>query len=150
MKTSILKQIAELESQPMAELKQRWGTLFETDPPSGSRSYLVKRISYRIQELHYGPVSDATRAKLGAHLEDVGLAGEGTERARRAKNGQPIAGTRFTREWHGEEHIVTTLDDGFEYRGRKFRSLSAVAREITKAHWSGNLFFGLRSRKASK
>jgi len=148
--SDILKQLVELESQPMAELKTRWRALFETNPPSGSRSYLVKRLCYRVQELAYGGVSDATRAHLRKHLEDVGLAGEGTERARRAKNGQPIAGTRFTREWHGEEHIVTTLDDGFEYRGRKFRSLSAVAREITKAHWSGNLFFGLRSRKASK
>ena len=148
--TSILKQLAELESLPTPELKVRWGELFDTEPPSGSRAYLVKRLAHRLQELHYGGVSDGTRAHLRKHLEDVGLAGEGTERARRAKNGQPVAGTRFTREWHGERHEVTVVDGGFEYAGRPYRSLSAIAKAITGSHWNGPLFFGLRSRKGGK
>lgn len=148
--SNVLKQLVELESLTTPELKTRWGELFDSEPPGGSRAYLVKRLCHRVQELAYGGVSDATRAHLRKHLEDVGLAGEGTERARRAKNGQPITGTRFTREWHGERHEVTVVDGGFEYEGRPYRSLSAVAREITGAHWNGPLFFGLRSRKGGK
>lgn len=152
--TSILKQLAEIQQLPTSELKERWRELYETEPPAGSRSYLVKRICYRVQELHYGGVSDATRAHLRKHLEDVGLANEGTDPAhtaqRRAKNGQPVAGTRFTREWHGERHEVTVVDGGFEYAGRPYRSLSAVAKAITGSHWNGPLFFGIRKRKGGK
>jgi site-specific DNA recombinase len=55
----------------------------------------------------------------------------------------PIAGTRLIRQWQGVEHCVTVLDDGFEYQGAKYRSLSAIARAITGTRWNGPLFFGL-------
>ena len=154
MRKNVLAQLAEIQQLPTPELKNRWRELYETEPPSGSRSYLVRRLSHRVQELAYGPVSDATRARLVEHLESIGLGNEGTDSAhtaqRRGRSGQPVAGMTFTREWHGEHHVVTAVDDGFEYRGRKFRSLSAVAKTITGAHWNGPLFFGLRQRKASK
>ncbi|MBF0311688.1 MAG: DUF2924 domain-containing protein [Magnetococcales bacterium] len=56
----------------------------------------------------------------------------------------PAPGARLIREWQGVEYVVTVLDDGFEYQGRKFKSLSSVAKAITGTHWSGPLFFGLR------
>jgi hypothetical protein len=154
MKKNVLAQLAEIQQLPTPELKERWRALYSSEPPSGSRSYLIKRLCHRVQELAYGGVSDATRARLREHLEQTGLATEGTDAAhtaqRRGGQGQPVAGTTFTREWHGERHEVTAIDGGFEYRGRKFRSLSAIAKAITGAHWSGNLFFGLRSRKGGK
>lgn len=153
-KKNILAQLAELQELPTPELKTRWRELYDAEPPSGSRSYLVKRLCHRVQELAYGGVSDATRARLREHLEEVGLANEGIDAThapqRRGRNGQPVAGTRLMREWHGERHEVTAVDGGFEYRGRKFRSLSAIAKTITGAHWNGPLFFGLRQRKAGK
>lgn len=57
---------------------------------------------------------------------------------------KPVAGTRLVREWNGVEHTVTVLRDGFEFEGRTFQSLSAVARPITGTRWNGWRFFGLR------
>ena len=57
-----------------------------------------------------------------------------------------LAGTRLCREWRGAEHVVTVLQDGFDYQGRRYESLSAVARAITGTRWNGPLFFGLRSK----
>jgi hypothetical protein len=59
----------------------------------------------------------------------------------------PVTGTRLIREWEGIEHTVTVLKDGFDWQGRKFKSLSAVAREISGTRWNGYRFFGLRERK---
>jgi hypothetical protein len=54
-------------------------------------------------------------------------------------------GTRLLREWQGRTHHVTVTDEGFEYDGRVWKSLSAIATAITDTRWSGPLFFGLRS-----
>jgi hypothetical protein len=62
--------------------------------------------------------------------------------ARAAKLG-PAKGTRLIRVWHGETHVVDLLNDGVLYKGKTYRSLSAVARVITGARWSGPRFFGL-------
>ena len=58
----------------------------------------------------------------------------------------PVAGTRLIREWNGVEHIITVLKDGFEWQGRKYKSLSGIAREITGVRWNGYRFFGLQVR----
>ena len=58
----------------------------------------------------------------------------------------PVAGTKLLRKWDGIEHTVTVLKDGFDWKGRRFKSLSAVAREITGTRWNGYRFFGLRER----
>ena len=63
---------------------------------------------------------------------------------------KPIAGTRLIREWKGVEHCVTVLDDGYEYQGRPFKSLSAVARTITGTRWNGLLFFGLKNQRSAQ
>jgi len=63
------------------------------------------------------------------------------------QDARPIAGTRLVREYHGVEHVVTVLPDGFEYDGRPYRSLSAIARSITGTRWNGLVFFGLRNQR---
>jgi hypothetical protein len=57
----------------------------------------------------------------------------------------PQSGTRLTREWHGRTHHVEVVDGGYIYKERRYRSLTAIAREITGAAWSGPRFFGLTS-----
>jgi hypothetical protein len=59
---------------------------------------------------------------------------------------RPMAGTALMREWRGVSHRVTVLDTDVVYRGRRYRSLSEVARAITGSRWSGPLFFGLKHR----
>ena len=66
------------------------------------------------------------------------------------KGDRPIVGTRLIREWQGVEHCATVLDDGFEYQGRRYKSLSAIARAITGTRWGGPLFWGLRNYRSGK
>ena len=61
---------------------------------------------------------------------------------------KPIAGTRLIREWQGVEHAVTVRDDGYEYRGAPYKSLSSIARAITGTRWNGWVFFGLKNMRA--
>jgi hypothetical protein len=63
---------------------------------------------------------------------------------------RPITGTVLVREWQGVEHRITVLDDGYEYQGRPYKSLSAVARAITGTRWNGLVFFGLKSQRAPR
>ena len=141
MAQSILQQVLELEQMEMAALKERWKALFGTEPPAQNRSHMVKRLAYRIQELAYG----ALPAETTAQLKEIALSQE--LESKRPRHDGPVAGTRFVREWGGERHEVTVTRDGYEYRGRPFKSLSAVARTITGTRWNGPLFFGLRRQE---
>ena len=115
---------------------------FDKEPPGFSRNYLISRLAYRIQELAYGGLKPSTRAKL----ESLADALDPKAARMRVVNG-PVVGTQLIREWRGTEHRVTVLANGFEWQGRRYRSLSAIARGITGTRWNGPLFFGLRSGK---
>jgi hypothetical protein len=144
MSKSVLAQIGALKSMPVTALKGRWRELFDTDPPPYNRRFLESRLTYRIQELAYGGLKPETVERLAALAAEVG--GKGTKRTRSAHD-RPIAGTRLLREWQGVEHSVTVRDDDFEYQGRPYKSLSAVARLITSTRWNGWTFFGLKNRR---
>ncbi|HZP08274.1 DUF2924 domain-containing protein [Methyloceanibacter sp.] len=124
------------------ELRQEWRRLYRSQPPRLSRDLLVRAIAYRIQELRYGGLSKATSRKLAALVQARRSDGEITpEVAQRIR-----AGARLVREWNGRTHSITVEEDGFTYAGRTYRSLSAIARDITGARWSGPRFFGLVSK----
>jgi len=144
---SVLRQIDELNRMSMDQLRKRWKDLLGTETGRMGRSYLIRRLAYRIQELVYGGLSREARQKLSA-LADGDLTKP--PRKHQAANLQP--GTRLLRDWHGERYEVVVQDDGFLYDGKRYRSLSAVARAITGSYWSGNRFFGLtpNSKKEGK
>ena len=142
---SVLAQVAALRSMPAPELRKQWQKLFDTPPPRYNRRFLESRLAYRIQELAYGGLKPATVARLEALGEQLD-GGKITVRRQRADN-RPMAGTRLIREYQGIEHCATVLQDGFEWQGRPYRSLSAVARAITGTRWNGLVFFGLKSRR---
>ena len=144
MTDSIAAQVAALPKKPTPELKQMWRELYDREPPGFSRNYLISRLAYRIQELAHGGLSDDTKARLDALADgEDRRAAKAARQRRRAE--APLAGTRLVREWRGTEHTVTCLGDGgFEWQGRRYRSLSAVARAITGTQWNGWLFFGLK------
>ena len=107
-----------------------------------SRDLLIRAIAYRIQELRYGGLSKATRRKLAALVNAPQSEGEiAPETAQKIR-----PGARLVREWNGRTHTVTVKEEGFTYAGRSYRSLTAIAREITGAQWSGPRFFGLARR----
>jgi hypothetical protein len=96
-------------------------------------------VAWKIQEQVYGGLSGATKRRL-AELATT-LERDGDVRRGRVTLLRP--GARLVREWRGEIHSVTVQENGFEWQGRRWRSLSVIAREITRGHWSGPRFFGL-------
>jgi hypothetical protein len=124
------------------ELRKEWRRLYCSQPPRLSRDLLVRAIAYRIQELRHGRLSKATSRKLAAlrqaRQSGAEIAVEGAPRIR--------AGARLVRERNGHTHTVTVEEEGLTYAGRSYRSLSAIAREITGARWSGPRFFGLATK----
>ena len=148
MTDMVLTRVAALKTTPTPNLKKMWQELFDTKPPSYNRRFLESRLAYRIQELAYGGLSRATLERLEVMAETLD-GGDVTKRRQRVKD-RPITGTRLIREWQGVEHCVTVLDDGFEYQGRPYRSLSAIARAITGTRWNGLIFFGLKNQRSGK
>jgi len=142
---SVLARLAALKHMTVKELKDEWQALFGEAAPNNSRIFLEIRLGYRIQELTYGGPDRETRRMLDLLADEV--EGLSTRKSQIADPRNPVAGTRLVREWDGVAHTVTVLKDGFDWQGRKFRSLSAIAREITGTRWNGWRFFGLRERK---
>ena len=138
--------LAALPNADIRDLKEQWRSLFGTEPPPYNRRFLERRIAYRIQELAYGGLKPETIARLEALGEQID---GGNITLRRIRQDQrPIAGTRLLREYQGVEHVVTVTREGFEYQGRPYQSLSAIARAITGTRWNGWMFFGLRKAGA--
>jgi hypothetical protein len=145
MTDSVLAQIAALAKASLPELRAQWRDLFGKEAPGINRAYLERRIAYRLQGLAYGGLSDATRMKLDALAKTADKGSSARTRAR--AQDRPIAGTKLLRVWQGVEHSVTVLQTGYDYQGRSFASLSAVARHITGSRWNGPAFFGLRDQR---
>jgi hypothetical protein len=143
----VLGRLAALRTTPTPDLKQQWRELFGTEPPPYNRRFLESRLAYRIQELAYGGLKPETLARLAALGEQLD-GGKVTVRRMRGDD-KPIAGTQLIREYQGVEHVVTVTRDGYEYQGRPYQSLSAIARAITGTRWNGRVFFGLRPSRAA-
>jgi hypothetical protein len=142
MTDTIVTKLAALKDTPTADLRILWTKLFESEPPKQNRRFLESRLAYRIQELEHGGLKPATIERLKALGEELN---GGKVKQRRIRVDQhPIAGTRLIREYQGVEHCATVTDSGFEYQGRPYKSLSAIARAITGTRWNGWVFFGLR------
>ncbi len=138
---ALAEDLAGLEGLPKEELRDRWAELYGGEPPKRmAHDLLCRCIAYRLQEQALGGLRPATRRRL---LKLAGQVEKGLEMplptARRV-----TSGARLFREWRGEMHRVTVLENGFEYRDRRYRSLSVIARQITGTRWSGPRFFGLR------
>ena len=144
---TVLARLAALKTRSVKELKVEWRTLFGADAPNNSRPFLELRIAWRIQELAYGGPSRETVRLLDALADE--LRGKPGRKAMIVDMRKPIAGTRLVRGWNGVEHTVTILRDGFEFEGRRYKSLSAIARAITGTRWNGWRFFGIREMKRS-
>jgi len=155
---SIAREVAVLKQTRMAELKSKYAELFGEECRANNKSWLVKRIAWRIQALAEGDLSERARQRAAEIANDADLrlspprprssaAPERTAVETIAVGFDPRLpppGTILTRAYKGQELQVLVLPDGFEYAGRMFKSLSAVAKEITGSHCNGFLFFGLK------
>ncbi len=122
-----------------AELKEHWRALYGSPSPAHmSRKLLLRAVAYWLQEEAYGGLSARTRKQLARVTQEVA-----TGRSLEIPSSKIKPGTRLLREWHGVVHEVIVLESSVLYREKNWPSLSAVAREITGARWSGPRFFGL-------
>jgi Protein of unknown function (DUF2924) len=134
-------EIANLSKLGIDELRERWKAMFGKAPSRAiSRSFLTRAIAYRLQEKAFGGLKPSTRRALAE------LAHDGANESSLAVEPSLIVrrGAVLVREWRGINHKVSVLEKGFCFRGRHFRSLSEVARDITGTRWSGPLFFCLK------
>jgi hypothetical protein len=135
----VAAELSRLEGLTNFELRSEWRRLHGTQPPKSlSRDLLLRGITYKIQERAFGGLSKSVLRRLSGAAPEVQGA---TIRKTAPVTVKP--GTRLVREWKGQTHTVLVYADGIEWRGKRYRSLSVVAREITGAHWSGPRFFGL-------
>lgn len=134
-----LAEIAQLDASVLAAA---WVTLFGRPPPKGlSRRLLHYAAAYQAQAKLSGGLTPAARRQLLHAARTRPGSADGT--LRRKRPGALSPGSRLVREWHGRCHTVEVTERGFLYAGRRYRSLSEVARTITGARWSGPRFFGL-------
>jgi hypothetical protein len=155
IEVNIEQEIAALRDLPYSELCQLWARQYGTPPPKGTRRLLLERsASYWLQVKRFGGLSPVARRALKAAMAEVEAKARAKAGATIGKPDRPKAavatlpvalrpGTRLLREWNGRQHLVEVLEDGFAFDGKTYRSLSAIARKITGAHWSGPRFFAL-------
>jgi hypothetical protein len=144
---TVLAQLAALKDAPAPALRAKWRALFDTEPPPYNRRFLESRLAYRIQELAYGGLKKDTVERLRVLGKQYD--GKSSTRTKARNDRLPVAGTRLIREWQGIEHCVTVRGNDFEYQGRPYKSLSAIAREITGVRWNGWVFFGLKNLRGA-
>ena len=130
-----------LAESTRAELAILWTSRNGHSPPKGcGRTLLELAAAYGIQTQTFGSLNPGLRRKLRARPNEIlgGIVGHKAQKSR-----QLSQGTKLMREWNGRTHHVDVVQGGFVWNGNKHQSLSAIAKEITGAHWSGPRFFGL-------
>jgi hypothetical protein len=164
MKPHIAKEVRALQRLTVGELRAKYREAFGEESRSGNRTFLWRRIAWRLQELDEGGLSERAVRRARELACDADLRIRPPKGAFANLNGQtitrqlsaphdwrlPMPGTILTREYRGETHQVTVLPNGFEYDGEVYRSLTAIAKAITHTHWNGPAFFGLREGKRRK
>ncbi|MEO0918911.1 MAG: DUF2924 domain-containing protein [Pseudomonadota bacterium] len=125
---------AEIAAMDRASLLKTWQSVFERPAPKGLSQNMLRRfLAFDVQAKAQGGLNRSTRAYLSS------------AKPKKTQSTKLKPGGRLIREWNGVTHIVDVTEGGFEWRGQTWRSLSAIAREITGAHWSGPRFFGLNT-----
>ena len=138
---SVAARIAELACLPMSELWSLWDRYFPRRPDYPNRTHVESRIAFKLQEEAFGGLDPDTRRRLA----NIGVRHSKIKEKRKAREITLAPGTVLVREWGDRDHHVRVTAEGtFEYEGKLFKSLSAVARHIAGSPWSGPLFFGLR------
>jgi hypothetical protein len=164
MKGSLREQVEVLYHAPLATVRAQYRQLFDEEPRSKHKESLVRRIAWRLQAISEGGLSERARQRAFAIAKDEDLrvlpprGGSGKELCKRHSAGHfdgriPSVGTLLKREFRGRIVAVKVLASGFEYEGRNYGSLSAIATEVAGSRWNGLAFFRLtaerRTRKVS-
>ncbi|MDX2265492.1 MAG: DUF2924 domain-containing protein [Hyphomicrobiales bacterium] len=145
-RAALAAKIASLEAMTYADLRCEWRRLYRSDAPKKlSRDLLELGIAWKLQEQALGGLSVAMKRQL----DELARTMDAKSNPTKTRKVTLKPGARLIREWGGETHEVAVVEDGFVWRDKTWRSLSAIAREITGAHWSGPRFFGLSKAKSA-
>ena len=160
MNVTVLQQIEECRLWPLAALRAKYEELFGAPTRCHQKRFLWRRIAWKLQADVYGDLSVQTRQHAVALADDrdlrklVTLSNGGSVSGSRSPRTTdlrlPLPGTVLTRSFQGRTVKVCVLPDGFRYRDRRFRSLSAVAEHITGTRWNGYRFWGLEGRRVER
>lgn len=151
-RNKVAEALAELEALNRAELGERWTSVVNCPPPkSASRVFLLRALSYELQSKHAPNLSKVDQKVLKAALRDQGsrfqISTSSEDAGPKPIRSKPrialVPGSRLVREWNGRPYTVSVIEEGFVYKDKVWSSLSAIAKDITGAHWSGPRFFGL-------
>jgi len=160
-KLNIAREIATLKRMTVKQLRGRYVEVFGERTRSGNKDFLWKRIVWRMQANAEGDLTERARRRAEELANDADLrirrpsdrpqpSSFATTRTAKVdfgdRAGLPMPGTILTRPYKGRTITVTVLDDGLEWEGEVYRSLSAVAKAVTGSHWSGKYFFGMKGR----
>ena len=141
----IERQIAELIDRSTRDLRAAWRELHRTGPPQGlSRDLLIRALAHRLQEQTHGRTSRAQQRRLQTLARELEKGSGSSDPGSMLRTG-----TTLVRQWRRHTHTVLVREDGFEYEGQQYRSLTVIAERITGAHWSGPRFFGLTKRAST-
>ena len=134
-------EIGRLPALSLLELRNRWKTLFgHPAPKSLRRNFLARAVAYQMQVEAYGGLSVATKRRL----REIANAVRTGDANAMLGSSRIKPGTQMIRQWQNTTHTVTALVEGFEWNGRTYKSLSAVANAITGTNWNGFAFFGIK------
>jgi hypothetical protein len=167
MKPNIGQEVKDLKGMTATELREKYLEVFGEETRSWNKNFLLKRIAWRMQAIEEGDLSERARQRAEDLANDadlrVRMPRKMPEREAAAPERTvvrtfcpaedrrlPMPGAVITREYQGETISVTVLDKGFEYEGKVYRTLTAVAKAVTGAHWNGYHFFGLGKKGGRK
>ena len=143
LRTELPARLTALGTMERGDLVAEWRRQFRVNPPDRIRRELLElAVAWKLQEKALGGLKKAVATELRGLAEALATTGD----IRRVKTPKLKPGARRVREWGGVTHEVTVVDGGYLWNGEVRKSLSAIAEEITGAHWSGPRFFGLTSR----
>jgi len=163
---NIIKEVAALGRMAIPALKQKYTEVFGEGPRSNNRQWLIRRIAWRLQANEEGGLAERARQKalelandadlrMMAPRDGLALSGSALSSVRTLSNAESRRsalppGTFLTRRYKGRLVEVMVAEDGFEYEGEHFKSLTAVANRITGAHWNGYHFFRLSKQEGDR
>jgi len=138
----VAEQLKALAGMSAPALRALWKDTFGRPHPGWvQKDFLVRALAYHVQEKALGGLQPAMKRRLLEYAREFQAKG----RIAALERPRIKPGTRLVRGWGGDTHVVTVLDSGYEYRGKRYASLSEIARAITKTRWSGPKFFGLKA-----
>lgn len=159
MDAAVIAAIEELRGLNVEALKKRYKDLLGSETKSSNKQFLFRRIAWRLQANSEGDLSERARRRAAEIVNDADLrtrapreflSGYDSDRSPSRRDWRlPRPGTLLTRRLDDRQIVVKVLEDGFEYQSRRYKSLSAIAREATGTRWNGMTFFGLTERRSA-